>query len=183
MSIVGKAKIIGEFDEEFDGDLPAFTVEVVSSNPNIEVKILEFSSFSIKFNIYNRSNDHQLVSGNVGDLKENLLVFGKTLHEGSSSKVSKTNSSDSSNTIEINSKWIQSKATAEQVANWIIQRIGSEKLEIDMNLVGTPVLEVGDIIKVYHHDIQMAGNKEFMISSVGLNWSDGLSTSIRAVEI
>lgn len=176
------AKIVAEFDEQFSSNLPAMSVEVISSNSNIAVQVIDYTSFSIRFKITNRSSDHQLVSGSVGNLKENLYVFGKTLHEGAESRVSREARGNSSNTIEVDSKWIQSKEAAESVADWIINRVGNEKLEVDCNIVGTPVLEVGDIIKIYHHDIPM-GDREFIISAVGLSWSDGLTTRIRAVEL
>lgn len=177
------ARIIQEFDEEFKTKLPAFTVELISSNPNITVEINEQTCFSVKFSLINNTSNHQLVSGSAGDLKENLFVFGKTLHEGATSRVSKNIGGNRSNTIEVNSRWIQDKGAAEKVADWISNRLSREKLTVSLSLMGTPVLEVGDIIAAYHHDLKMTHRKEFIINSVSLQWDSGLQTDISAVEL
>lgn len=177
-------KIVASFDEEFSSDLPAFSVEVISSNPNIIVDVERSTPFTIKFDIYNNSSDHQLVSGSVADEKENLLVFGKTLHEGSESKVSRSIRNDIINNVEVSSNWIQDRPTAEKIAEWIAGRLKTEKIIFNIDeMVGNPVIEVGDIIKIYNHDIQMLGSKEFVVQSVELNWSDGLTGRIVAVEL
>lgn len=179
----GVARVESEFEEEFSNELPALSVEVVCSNPNILVDVTKITPFSIKFRLINRTSTHQLVSGSVEDERETFVIFGKTLHRGQDSVVKEKIDPGATDSISVTSDWIQDKSTAERVAQWIVNRLSRPRITIDMEIMGTPVLEVGDIIRVYHHEIHINGYLDFVINSVKLSWSDGLRTDLTAIEL
>lgn len=179
----GVARVVSEFEEEFSSELPALSVQIASSNPNILVDVKKITPFSIKFRLINKTDQHQLVTGSVAEERETFIIFGKTLHHGTESTVTEKIDRGATDSIDITSSWIQDKATAERIAKWVANRLSRSRISIDMEIMGTPVLEVGDIIRVYHHEVHINGYLDFVINKVGLSWSEGLRTSVRAVEL
>lgn len=177
------ARVIAEFDEEFSSDMPAYQVSVVSSNPNIIIEGFEWTPFSAKFTIVNNSNDHQLVAGSIDNYRENFIIFGKTLHQAQESKVSVSVNNDDGDEVEIASEWIQDKSTAEAVANWVKRRMATQKIVLELDIVGNPNIEVADILSVYHHEMSINAKVDYVVSSVRQSWNSGLETSVKLVQL
>jgi hypothetical protein len=88
--------------------------------------------------------------------------------------------------IEFSSQWIQSEAAAKALGDWIVLNWGNQCDEIEMEVFGNPLLQIGDVVAINYspRDMTESTHKYFIIS-VDNNWDNGLSTvlSIRRARI
>lgn len=187
-----KARIVFEYDVRFDGDMPAFTSDILCSNPDVEVFDIKKTAFGAKFKIVPKNDKAQLVSGSVNKTsdgskrdKESFVVFGRTLHEGQERKLEEqiTDVAVRDDIIEFSSKWIHDEQTAKDIVNWVKSRLKVSRLSVKLQLVGNPLLEVGDIVLIKHTLLSLEPKHRFVIRSVRHNWNSGLETEISAIQI
>jgi hypothetical protein len=187
-----KARIVFEYDVRFDGDMPAFTSDILCSNPDIEIFELKKTPFGAKFKIMPKDDRAHLVSGSINKTltdasrqQESFVIFGRTLHEGQERKIEELiqDVSVKEDIIEFSSDWIHDELTAKSLANWVKSRLSQSRLSISLKIMGNPLLEVGDILRVKHTLLSLEPTHRFVIRSVRQSWSAGLETEILAIQI
>jgi len=177
------ASIVYEVEAEFDDEMPAYTLDIYSSNPNIEVADVEFDCYSAKFSLVSKSGKTELASGSVGDEEQSLFVFGKTMFPKGSGVVERMPDGQSDGEkVVFESSWIQSREQAENIANWITAA-SNQKQIINATVFGNPLLEVGDIIQVKSVTGYAQESGRFVIQKINSAWSRGFTTEIVAIEI
>lgn len=186
MSLTARAQM--DFDIRFDYDYPTFSSSVICSNNNIQVSDYTATPFGAKFTIKNLTDEHQLVQGeidkNKSKIKENFMIFGKALHKGQESQVTRTTSAiNATDEVQFDSKWIQDKGTADSLADWAQKRFDKPRKKITIGIVGNPLIEIADIITLQHPDINVDRQTEFLVKKVRLTWENGLQTELEVVEI
>lgn len=187
-----KARIVFEYDVRFDGDMPAFTSDILCSNENVEVFEIKKTAFGAKFKIVPKNDSAQLVSGSINETtdgtkrdKESFIIFGRTLHEGQERKLEEpiTDVAVRDDIIEFSSKWIHDEQAAKDLVNWVKDRLKTSRLSVTLQLVGNPILEVGDIIQIKHTLLSLDPTHRFVIRAVRQSWNSGLETEISAIQI
>ncbi len=177
------ASLIYKVEAKFTEDMPAYTLEVYSSNPNIEVTDVEFDCYSAKFNLMSGSGKTELASGSVGEEDQSLFVFGKTMFVKGTGTVEKAAlGKQDGEKVVFDSSWIQSREQATSIADWIITA-SSNKQVLSAKVFGNPLLEVGDVVRVKDTIGYVEESSRFVIQKVRHSWERGLSTEITAVEI
>ena len=186
-----KARIVFEYDVRFDGEMPAFTSDILCSNPQIEVFDLQKTPFGAKFKIVPKNDEAHLVSGSVNETagekrsKESFVIFGRVLHEGQERKIEEqiTDVAVRDDIIEFSSKWVHDEQTAKDLVNWVKERLKTSRLSVTLKLVGNPLLEVGDIAVIKHTLLSLEPTHRFTIRAVNHSWNFGLETEISAIQI
>lgn len=180
------ARTVLEYDIRFTYEYPAFSAEYVMSNNNLSLTNFEYTPFGAKFTVANLTNKPQLLNGSIeNNDPQNLFIFGRALHAGKEGSVERTIAefADDSDVIEFSSDWLQDNQSATVIADWVAGRLSTPKTSISVTLVGTPLIEVGDIVTIRHSELHLTDAKRFLVTSVSVKWSDGLETSLEAVEI
>lgn len=81
--------------------------------------------------------------------------------------------------VEINNPWIQSKAEAESLGQWITTHWAGGAEEITLSVFGNPLLEIGDVVRVNHEEMNLsADTHRYFIVSVDHDFEQGLSTQL-----
>lgn len=189
--VAQKARIVFEYDVRFDGDLPAFTSDILCSNTSIEVFDIEKTPFGAKFKIVPKDDKPHLVSGSINQTtgeqrdKESFVIFGRTLHEGQERKIEEqiTDVAVRDDIIEFSSRWVHDEQTAKDLVNWIKDRLKTSRLSVTLKLVGNPLLEVGDVISIKHTLLSLEPTHRFTVRSVRHSWNQGFETEISAIQI
>lgn len=177
-----KAKEILEFDVRFDYKYPSFESTIEATNKNLAVRVNELTPFGAKFVIRNLTDEDQMIS----DDKNSLLISGRVMHDANEVKVEREvvdAGFDANDTVEFANDWVQDKWNAELLAEWAAQRMSVEKQEVNLTIVGNPLIEVADIITIRHGELSLNGEKRYVVYGVGQAWDAGLVTTIKAYEI
>jgi len=179
------ATIILEYNVRFDYEYPAFSVEYVTSNPNVVVKDFQYTPFGAKFSFRNLTMVDQMINGKGAEQEEMFTIFGRVLHPGQEGSVEKQIDAfgGSEDTVEFSSDWLQDRDSADAIATWVQSRMSKPKDSISVTLVGTPLIEIGDIITIRHSELSLTANKRFTVTKLSVSWKEGLETSLDAVEI
>lgn len=180
-----KAREIAEYDVRFDYKYPAFSSEVLISNKNVRLKMIESTAFGAKFEVYNLTDTEQTLNGTAGDVEQSLLISGRVMHDAAESKVERVIDAgfDANESVEFTSDWLQDKWSAELLAQWTLERMSVARQELNLTIIGNPLIEVADIITVRHGELSMNGNDRYVVYGVSQAWDAGLVTTIKAYEI
>jgi len=179
------ARELRDYEVRFDYKYPAFTQQFFIGNKNLYVDKVTTTPFGAKFRIRNKLDIRQLIGGTAGSEDQSFRIFGQVLHEGPEAKVEQniTSVNNVSDVIEFNSDWIQNRLGAMKILNFAVARMENEKKELNVQIVGNPLIEVADVVTVQHGELGLNGNERFIVYAVTQSWNDGLETTIKAYEI
>jgi len=81
--------------------------------------------------------------------------------------------------IEFSSGWIQSESAAKALGDWIVENWATPADEVDVEIFGNPLLQLGDIVAVNYppRDMVESTHKYFVVS-VDNGWDNGLATTM-----
>lgn len=139
---------------------PALTSRLLSSNDWEAVSFgPSFGPFSGRFWMENISRESSTLNGeDVSALGESvnmhLLVYGQVLRENEEKKVVEKDVPSIRKyglvEVELQNPWIQSKAHATKIAEWMITRWGSPTDVVQVECILHPGLQVGDVVDIYY---------------------------------
>ncbi len=180
-----KAREVADYDLRFDYKYPAFSSEVILSNKNIKLTVTERTPFGMKFTLENLTDTAQTVNGDAGGTAQSMLISGRVMHDAAEAKVERTIDAglDAAEMVEFTSEWLQDKWSAELLAEWTLQRMSTDKQELNLTIVGNPLIEVADIVTVRHGELGLNGSIRYVVYAVNQSWDAGLVTTIKAYEI
>lgn len=81
--------------------------------------------------------------------------------------------------IEFSSGWIQSESAAKALGDWIVENWAEPADEVEVEIFGNPLLQLGDIVAVNYppRDMAEATHKYFVVA-VDNEWDNGLATTM-----
>lgn len=81
--------------------------------------------------------------------------------------------------VDIDSKWIQSKAEAEALGNWILKHWSGGNDEVNVEVFGNPLFQLGDVVTLDYPDknIYRTTHRYFVVD-IKNQFEKGLSTSL-----
>jgi hypothetical protein len=82
-----------------------------------------------------------------------------------------------SETIQIDSEWIQSKTTAGKIIDAVAGAIDGFSKDITLEIFGNPLIQVGDIVDLTY-TLNGIHNKTYLVQSISRSFSDGLTTKL-----
>lgn len=191
---------IREMDVTFDKFPCLHSRLYVSNDTQIVTPEYNGTPFGAKFMLANASRDNAV--GNGEDLlrfgKDNaadqqMFIFGRLVFQEEGQLVTVKNdkgkdvnpyqNEDSIRRrgkveVDIESNWIQSKAEAQNLGNWILKHWSGGNDEVEIETFGNPLIQLGDIVTLDYPDknIFRATHKYFVVSAKN-NFDKGLSSS------
>ena len=89
---------------------------------------------------------------------------------------------NASETIQIDSQWIQSEDAANAIINTIMSGLDGFSKDISIEIFGNPLIQVGDTVSLTY-SLAGVSNKLYVVQSVSQGFSEGLSTNINLKQI
>ena len=86
-------------------------------------------------------------------------------------------SGNASEVVQMDTKWIQSKASARKVMKLIEQGLAGFSKDMSLKVFGNPLLQVGDIV-TFSYSLNGINQQKCIISAISHSFENGLSTSI-----
>ena len=82
-----------------------------------------------------------------------------------------------SETVQVDSNWIQSRETANKLVNTIARGIDNFSKDVSLEIFGNPLIQVGDVITLTY---SLAGlnQQKYIVTAISHSFDNGLSTSI-----
>lgn len=86
-------------------------------------------------------------------------------------------SSNTSESIQLDSNWIQSKESANKLINTISRGINNFSKDITLSIFGNPLIQVGDLIQL-SYNLPGLNQQKYLVHSVNHSFDTGLSTTL-----
>jgi hypothetical protein len=182
---------VREFDVKFD-PAPVKSSQLYFSN-DWQVICPEYrgNSHGAYFILANASRTNAVVHG--GDdlsfaaagasVDQQMMVFGRALVIGEDEEVEARNEDQirarGEIVAEIDSNWIQSEDAAEAVAEWIAKHWARGADQIEVEVFGNPLFELGDIVAVDYADKGMTpSTHQYYVTGIQNEFDAGIVTSL-----
>jgi hypothetical protein len=183
---------IREFDVKFD-PAPVQYSKIYSTNED-NAMLIDYrgSSFGAKFTMANAGRFHSVVHGedtltfpgvDGKAINRQLIVYGRALVVGEDEEVVVKNDRQvrarGEITTELDSRWIQDKSTAEALGKWITNHWGVTADQLQVQVFGNPLFEVGDLVAIDYPSKSMGtSSHQYFVTGISSSFSEGLSTSL-----
>lgn len=183
---------IREFDVKFDPK-PVQYAALMSTNEWATAPVgFRSNPFGAEFIIANTSRhnavvhgeDNLVFAGSGQAVQQVLTVLGRNLEIAEDEKINKKNPAAirarGQIDVELSSEWIQSKAMAEAVAEWMVKH-WSEGLDSAKAVIfGNPLIEIGDVVSIDYNFMHMAPEThKYFVVGTSTNFNNGLETTLR----
>ena len=179
---------VREYDVKFD-PVPALHSRLYLTNDWSNV-CLEYTATPVgaKFILANTARHNTVIhgedklsyAGTNSAINQILTVFGRPLIMGDDEEVLAENTDQirARGKIEsdLTSPWIQSKAMARDLADWIRDNWTYGNENITVNIFGNPLLQVGDVVRVEYPEKHISG--DFFVVGIRNSFEAGISTSL-----
>ena len=200
-----------KFDVRFAN--PAFSAQLIELsriNPDYSIAKFKSSSYGASFWVYNTSGSDVLIgnaSGSQASVAFPIMISGMILSSMSKDKVDiggylgdtdsdiRLNDTLEQNkklygeqSINISGKYITNRKVAEDLAEWISKNASQEKLSINVDIFPNPLLQLGDVVKVFYkqkgYSIDQSGDKSFIIAGIDYGvQEDGIDMKLQLREM
>jgi hypothetical protein len=90
--------------------------------------------------------------------------------------------SNLSETVQLDSEWIQSKQAAYKMLQIVQKGIEGFSKNVSLNIFGNPLIQVGDVVNL-SYSLNGIAQQRYLVHSVSHNFSQGLSTSLNLKRI
>lgn len=180
---------IRDFDIKFE-PAPVQSSSILNSN-EFHGKLLNYTStpWGAKFTIVNIARFHAVLNGedNIiyidNAVQQAFTIIGRDLDIGDTEKV------ESRNEVmirkrgviesEISSDWLQSKAMAQSLADWIRDHWSQGVDQVSATVFGNPLLEIGDVVDVSYLEKHMStSTHKYYVIGTSTDFEAGLSTTL-----
>ena len=179
---------IREYDVKFD-PAPVLHSRIYNTN-DWSSAILEYSGnpFGGKFIIANTSRKNAVLNGDdtlsfagTGDsVSQIMTVFGRALVVDESEEVEAKNDEQIKRRgkieSEISNQWVQSKAMATDISDWLVSTFSYGNEQISLEVFGNPLIEVADVVHVDYPEKHI--DDHYFVIATRTSFEDGLRTTL-----
>lgn len=180
---------VREFDIKFD-KYPVVYSDLYCTN-DYQIICPEYNGnpFGAKFILANTARvnaiangEDTLTFGSDNPVTQKTLIYGRLVTQSDEATVTVRNDAAvnrrGATEVDISSPWIQSKAAAQAIGDWITKHWGGGNDELKVVAIGNPLLQIGDIVAVNHPDKSMTyANNRYFIVGVSQSFDGGLETT------
>lgn len=144
------------------------------------------NAFGAYFIIANTTNRTVIVNGEdafgPGDPVNNrTFIFARPIVQKESQTITEVNEAGITKRGEIeltfSSQWLQTEEAAKSLATWVTTQWGQSSEQLEMEVVGNPLFEIGDVIAVEHEEKTASTHKYFVVA-INSSFRDGLTTKL-----
>lgn len=176
---------IRQFDVKFE-PVPCLHSNLFNSNERVICTEFYGQPFGATFVLANASRNDTIVSGEeaVGGgntIEQAMFVFGRAIVTKDEETVIAKNDAQIAARgkveSEISSKWIQSKAAAQAIADWVLAHWSKGADVQTATIFGNPMIELGDVVNVAYLDKSMAiATHVYFVVGIANDFDQGLQT-------
>jgi hypothetical protein len=178
------------YEVTFDKFPVLYSSLYVSNDSQVVQDEYVHNPFGAHFIIANASRTNSVVNGEDtltygadNPVDQKMMITGRTIQQAESTDYVVQNDlairARGEIATEFSSPWIQSEAAAKALGDWIVDNWSEPADEIEVEVFGNPLIQIGDIISMNYppRDMTDTTHKYFVIS-VDNAWDNGLSTTI-----
>jgi hypothetical protein len=149
------------------------------------------SAFGAKFIIANTSRLNAIVNGTDdvtfgpdNSVEQKTLIYGRTINVSDSAKQIEVSDDNAIRRrgeveLEIDSKWIQNKDSAQAIGDWIKTHWAGGMDEIEVESFMNPLLQVGDVVGVNYSPAAMtAATHKYFVVKISNSYDNGMKTTL-----
>lgn len=176
-------------DVKWDGDLPFYDLQIQDISGKLGAQVVESNSvaesvvigtpFRGRYALKNKM-DEVVYTKADSETYIDAKVYGKSINMLADRKiVRKIDDNPGLSKLEIDIPWCPGEATAQNVADTVLDRSKKMNTCYDIEIFGNPALRLGDYVKVTYEEKNLS-NAPMIITSVDNNFSNGgISTSLK----
>lgn len=182
---------IREFDVKFD-PAPVRYSYLFNTNEWFSANVEYYASpFGAKFIIANTSRDNAVLHGEdrlsyagaSSGLNQVCVVLGQTLEMSDEQTVERKNEAAirarGEIAVELDAEWIQTESMAEAIADWMHNHWGDQVDEVEVQIFGNPLIEIGDLLDVnYARQNATPATHKYFVVGVNNSFEGGITTSL-----
>lgn len=158
-----------------------YAIEATATDPFAQVVGQRLGHFSGQFYVFNTSGATiALADGQDKD----LFIYGKQVsNTGQNSFSTDDKITDPRQVTSFDTQWIQSKESAKDLAEFLVNQWSKSTVDLDLEIFGNPLLQVGDVVNVDYSSRGFSTDTKFVIRSVDHDLGTGLNTKIKVRSI
>jgi len=174
----------------------------VSNDSQIVTPEYNANSFGAKFMLANSSRDNAVGNGEdtirfgpENPVDQKMMIYGRLIfqEEGQVLTVKNKVTGQQENPfqnddsirrrgkveVDIDSKWIQSKAEAQALGDWILKHWSNGNEEVEVEVYGNPLYQLGDVVSLDYPDKNMArSTHRYFVVGIDNSFAQGLTTQL-----
>lgn len=181
-----------EFDIKFDEDsVPVQHSSLYFSNTS-QVACTSYYAdpFGAKFMLANTGRNNAIVQGEDtlmfgidNAVTQKIFVYGRALYQQEDLTLTKEDKNSIRRnglvTLTFDSRFIQTKAAAESLGQWVVDLWATSADELNMAIFGNPILQIGDVVTVnYPAKGLYPGTHKYFVVALSNSYSNGLETHL-----
>ena len=156
---------------------PAYAIAAQPSDGLAQIVGQRLGHYKGEFYVFNTSSSTISLAGS--DNKD-LFVYGVSVaNAGENYYESDDKITDVKQVTSFESQWIQSREAAKSLADFLTKQWSKSSIDVDMEVFGNPILQVGDIVTINYPDRGFDGTGKFVIRSISHNIDVGISTKLK----
>lgn len=176
------------YDITFDKAPVLYSSLYVSNESQIVTDEYVHNPFGAKFIVANASRFNSVANGEDtltygadNPIDQKMMITGRTIQQAESTDYTVQNdvaiNARGEISIEFASPWIQSESAAKALGDWIVGNWGRPADEVEMEVFGNPLIQIGDIVAVNYAPRNMtAATHKYFVIGVDNSWEAGLGT-------
>jgi hypothetical protein len=182
---------VREFEVKFD-PAPVQYTQLFNTNEWFSTPVEYYASpFGANFTIANIGRNHAILNGEdaisygggQGAVNQVCVVLGRdlTIAEDETVTAKDDDAIRRRGTIEteLSSDWLQSKAMAQDIADWIVLHWGRGVDELSVEIFGNPLIEIGDVVNINYAEKNMATTThQYFVTGTQTDFENGVGTTL-----
>ncbi len=182
---------VREFDVKFDPAPVRYSYLFSTNEWFAAVPEYTGNPFGAKFIIANVSRDNAILNGEDkliyagagSGVNQVCVVLGQNLEVADEEKVQRKNKpairSRGEIEVELSSDWLQTKSAATAVAEWMAAHWSDSVDEVEVSIVGNPLLELGDFVDVsYDREDATPTTHQYFVVGIQTEFNNGVQTTL-----
>ncbi|QZE11637.1 minor tail protein [Streptomyces phage Karp] len=178
------------YEITFDKKPVLYSTLYVSNDAQIVTDEYIHNPYGAKFIVANASRINSVANGEDtltygadNPVEQKMMITGRTIQQAESEDYEVKNEqairARGEIDIEFSSPWIQSEAAAKALGDWIVDNWSEPCDEIQLEVFGNPLIQIGDVVAVNYPPKNMAAaTHKYFVISVDQAWDNGLTTNL-----
>lgn len=173
----------------------------VSNESKVVIPEYNATPFGAKFMLANSARENAIVNGEdllsfgaENAVEQKMLIYGRLIFQEEGQVYTAKNKDGVEESpfrnddsirrrgtveVDIDSKWIQSRAEAERLGNWILKHWSGGNDEVSVEMFGNPLIQIGDVVTLdYPHKNISRNTHRYFVVAVSHSFENGLSTQL-----
>jgi hypothetical protein len=175
---------------DFDKKPVLYSSLYVSNDDQIVQDEYVHNPFGAHFIIANASRFNSVVNGEDtvtygvdNTVTQKLMITGRTVQQAEAVDYVVSNEqairARGEIALELSSQWIQSKAAAVALGDWIVDNWSTPADDVELTIFGNPLIQIGDVIAINYPPRDMAeSTHKYFVLGVSQSWDNGLQTTL-----